>query len=103
MTIATPRAYVQAVSGLYLTRKKYAGLTSKQKDIIAKLIEHSDNGVITVTTRREVMKQLGLKPQNFYNAMVDLKSKQAIIGNELHKIFTSNMITIKNAYNTTIG
>jgi hypothetical protein len=103
LTISNPLAYVKAVSGLFVTKKRHAGLTSKEMQVIAKLIEHSEAGVITMSTRKKAIKELALKPQNFYNAMVDLKAKQAISGDELHAIFTSDTITIRNAINDTIS
>ena len=103
LTISNPLAYVKAVSGLFVTKKRHAGLTSKEMTILAKLMEHTSSGMITMKARKKVIKELGLKPQNFYNAMVDLKAKQAISGDELHSIFTSDTITIRNAINDTIG
>ena len=103
LTISNPLAYVKAVSGLFVTKKRHAGLTSKEMTILAKLMEHTSSGLITMTARKATIKDLGLKPQNFYNAMVDLKGKQAIVGDELHSIFTSDTITIRNAINNTIS
>ena len=103
LTISNPLAYVKAVSGLFVTKKRHAGLTSKEMIVIAKLMEHTDSGMITKEARKTTMKELGLKHQNFYNTMVDLKEKQAISGNELHSVFTSSTITIRNAINDTIS
>ena len=103
LTISNPLAYVKAVSGLFVTKKRHAGLTSKEMAILAKLMEHTNSGIITMDARKAVIKELGLKPQNFYNAMVDLKGKQAVSGDELHAIFTSDTITIRNAINNTVS
>jgi len=100
LTLKSSAGYVRAVSGLFITKNHPSGLTPREIDIIAKLIEHSSSGVVTFAARKKTMEQLDLKPQNFYNAMVILKEKGVMIEQELHRTFTTNAITIKYASNS---
>ena len=70
--------YVRAVSGLFINGKSPSGITSNEIILIAKLIEHSNSGLITFSVRKKVMTDLDIKNQNFYNAMVILRKKGII-------------------------
>jgi hypothetical protein len=100
LTLQSPVAYVRAVSGLFITKDHPSGLTSKEVRIIAKLMEHSTKGVITFAARKKTMEELGFKRQNFYNAMTVLKSKGVMVDEEMHRIFTSHILTINYANNS---
>lgn len=97
LTLQSPVAYVRAVSGLFITKNHPSGLTGKEIKIIAKLMEHSTSGVLTFAARKKTMDELGLKQQNFYNAMTILKSKGVLVDEELHRIFTSTSLNINYA------
>ena len=97
LTLQSPVAYVRAVSGLFITKDHPSGLTGKEVRIIAKLMEHSTKGVVTFAARKKTMEELGLKTQNFYNAMTILKGKGVLIDEEMHKIFTSTSLTVNYA------
>ena len=100
LTLKSPVSYVRAVSGLFITKEHPSGLTSKDIKIIAKLIEHSKSGIVTFAARKKTMEELGLKQQNFYNAMTILKGKGVLVDEELHRIFTSDMLTVNYAPNS---
>ena len=97
LTVQSPVAYVRAVSGLFITKNNPSGLTSKEIRIIAKLMQHSSSGVVTFATRKRVMDELEIKQQHFYNSMTTLKSKGVLVNEELHRIFTSDSLTINHA------
>jgi len=97
LTLKNPVSYIRAVSGLFITKESPSGLTSKDIRIIAKLMEYSTSGVITFSARKRTMDDLGLKNQNFYNAMTTLKNKGVVVNEELHRIFTSKNLTINYA------
>ncbi len=100
LTLQSPVGYIRAVSGLFITKKYPSGLTPREIDIVAKLMEHSSAGTVTFAARKKTMTELEMKPQNFYNAMVILKEKGVMIEQELHRTFTTNAITIKYAGNS---
>ena len=100
LTVHNSVAYVRAVSGLFITKSHPSGLTNKEVRIIAKLIEHSSSGVLTFAARKKTMDELVMKRQAFYNAMTILKAKGVLVNEELHRIFTSDSLTIKNASNS---
>ena len=97
LTLRSPRDYVVAISGLFVNKRHPQGLTLKEIDVVASLITHSKQGIITTSARKKVMEELKLEPQNFYNTMSSLKSKQAIDGEELHKLFTVESIHLIHA------
>lgn len=97
LTLKSPVAYVRAVSGLFITKNHPSGLTSKEIKIISKLMEYSTSGVVTFAARKKTMEDLTMKRQAFYNAMTILKAKNVLVDEELHRIFTSNMLTINYA------
>ena len=97
LTINSPRAYVTAVSGLFISPKHPMGLTIKEQDIIAAIMDHSPEGFISEKVRAKVMEDLDFTRQNFYNTMTKLRAKKAISRDELHKIFTTKSITINHA------
>ncbi len=100
LTLQSPVGYIRAVSGLFITKVHPSGLTPREIDIIAKLMQHSVSGIVTFAARKKTMSELDLKPQNFYNAMVILKEKGVMINKELHRTFTTNTITIRYAGNS---
>ena len=100
LTVKNPAAYVKAASGLFITKSHPSGLTNKEIRIIAKLIEHASSGVLTFAARKKTMDELVMKRQAFYNAMTILKAKGVLVDEELHRIFTSDSLTIKNASNS---
>jgi len=100
LTLKTQASYVRAVSGLFITKDHPSGLTSKDIKIIAKLMEHSKSGIVTFAARKRTMEELGLKQQNFYNAMTILKGKGVLVDEELHRIFTSDTLTVNYAPNS---
>jgi len=100
LTLQSPVSYVRAVSGLFITKDHPSGLTTKEIRIIAKLMQHSKSGIVTFSARKKTMDELGLKTQNFYNAMTMLKSKGVMINEELHRIFTSPSLTVNYAPNS---
>ena len=100
LTLKSPASYVRAVSGLFITKDHPSGLTSKDIKIIAKLMEHSKSGIVTFAARKKTMEELELKQQNFYNAMTILKGKGVLVDEELHRIFTSDMLTVNYAPNS---
>jgi DNA-binding MarR family transcriptional regulator len=97
LTLKSPRDYVVAISGLFVNSRYPNGLTLKEIEIIAALMQHSRQGIITTTVRRKIMKELDLKPQAFYNTMSSLKLKQVIDGEELHRLFTNTDISLHYA------
>jgi len=97
LTIKSSREYAKAISGLFISKKNPSGLTSKEIEIVAKLMEHCKQGIITSSARQASMEELKMKKQNFYNAMSVLKGKQVITGEELNKVFTTDTIRINNA------
>lgn len=101
LTITSPRAYVKAVSGLFISPKYPMGLTIKEIDILARLMEHSPQGALTQKVRNKVMEDLNFTPQNFWNTMTSLRKKKAISRDELHKIFTAKTIKIHYALRST--
>lgn len=94
LRLNSSKAYVRAVSGLFITPKNAAGLTPKEQEMLALLMDHSHDGYISQRTRKIVRETLGMEEQLFYNRMSKLKKKQAIIGEELHSIFKSTNINI---------
>jgi len=97
LTIKSPVGYVRAVSGLFITKANPSGLTAKEIEIVAKLMEYSSSGIITFPARKKTMDDLELKTQNFYNAMTVLKKKGVVVNEELHRIFTSKNLTVHYA------
>ena len=97
LTIKSPAGYVRAVSGLFITKEYPSGLTIREMQIIASLINHSKSGVLTFASRKKTMDELEIKSQHFYNAMVVLKRKGVLVEDELHRIFTSSNLTINYA------
>ena len=92
-----PKKYVQAVSGLFINARSPSGLTSREIDMIALLIEHSTSGLITHDTRKIVMEKMGTKRQRFYNMMATLKGKGIVSNGELHRLFTASVIKLNYA------
>lgn len=103
LNLRTPRAYVQAVSGLFISPKNPNGLTPKEMDVLACLMEYSRHGVITHSARTKSMEKLKFKDQNFYNAMSSLKTKRAVDGEELHPVFIVKSLSVDYANNGTLG
>ena len=99
LNLKRPKEYVRAVSGLFYS--KYGGLTDKEIDILARLLDKCPNGVITQRARDEVIEEMGMKTQNFYNTMSTLKRKRAISGDELHMLFTVGQIKLNYANSST--
>ena len=99
LNLSSPRAYVQAVSGLFISPNHPNGLTSKEMNVLSCLIEYSTHGIVTQEAREKSIDKLKFTKQNFYNAMSTLKSKQAIKGESLHSIFTSDNLMLSYANN----
>ncbi len=97
LTVQSPVAYVRAVSGLFITKNHPSGLTGKEIKIVAKLMEHSPSGIVTFAARKRTMDELELKEQNFYNVMTILKKKGVIVGEELHRIFRTDQLSVNYA------
>lgn len=102
LNLKKPKEYVQAVSGLFHS-VKHGGLTSKEIEILARLLDKCPDGVISKRAREGVANELGMKIQNFYNTMSSLKKKRAISGDELHMLFTVRSIKLNYANSSTIS
>jgi len=97
LQIKNPDTYVKAVSGLFITSKTPTGLTPTEIKIISRIMEYSGGEDITFSVRRKIMDEFGFKRQTFYNMVVVLKRKGAIVDNRLHKIFSSGKLLINYA------
>lgn len=99
LNVAAPRAYVQAVSGLFISKENPNGLTSKEMDVLSCLMEFSFHGMVTKDARVKAMEKLKFKNQNFYNAMSSLRDKKAVNGEKLHPVFVQTSLQVSYANN----
>lgn len=97
LEVGKAKSYVRAVSGLFINARTPSGLTSKEIEIIALLMEHSKSGIITQNTRKKVMEVMGMKRQSLYNMMTILKSKNVMNDGELNRLFTVGEVNVKYA------
>jgi hypothetical protein len=68
--------------------------------MVSLLIRYSKSGIITQKTRENVMSELKMDRQSFYNKMTTLKGKGVLADGELNRLFTASKVKIDYAPNS---
>ncbi len=82
LTVNSALAFVTAVSGVFITPDNPSGLTKREREVVAALLDIIDDGTINPRIQKKLWQQfketVNLRTQSMSNMMSVLKIKRAV-------------------------